>query len=104
MQQYQLSIFRCEWCKRPLKDSGSGRKMRADKKFCSRSCRAQQANWIKRAGKIATHICKEMHELGKYLDDRQTEEIAIQCFSSVLRGFRFETINRGVDIKAVERE
>lgn len=103
MPEYQLSIFRCKWCAKPLTGSGSGRKMRADKEFCGRSHRASYSNWRKRQWKLAKKICAELHEMGAYLDNRDTQEEAIQAFSSVLKGFRFETMNRGVDIKAVER-
>lgn len=103
MPEYQLTMFRCEWCKRTLTDSANGRKMRSDKHYCSKSCRAMHSNWVKRCDKLAKQACKVLHEMGAYLDDRTTEEQAIQNFSTVLKAFRFETLNRGVDIKAVER-
>lgn len=106
MQQnlMQLSIYRCEWCKKSLASVGRGRKMRADKKYCSRSCRAQHANWLKRAEKLSAKICRDMHQLGAYLDDRGTEELGIQCFAAVLKGLRLEIGSRGIEIKAVSRD
>jgi len=104
MPEFQLTMFKCEWCRKPITDSASGRKARADKKYCSRSCRAMHANWVKRATTIAVKTCKDLHELGVYLDDRQTEQLAIELFQAVFKAFRFETMNRGVDIKAVTRE
>lgn len=104
MPEYQLTMFRCEWCKKALADTANGRKMRTDKKYCSKSCRAMHSNWVKRSDKLVVSICKDLHELGVYLDDRQTEDSAITQFGTVLKAFRFETLNRGVQIKAVERE
>lgn len=104
MPEFQLTMFRCEWCKKALTDSVNGRKMRADKKYCSRSCRAMHANWVKRAGKLATKICKDMHELGVYLDDQTTFDEGMSAFTAVFKGLRLETMGRGVQIKAVERE
>lgn len=104
MTEYQLTMFRCEWCKRSLTDGDNGRKLRADKRYCSRSCRAAHANWVKRATKLQLAACKALSELGKYLDDRQTEELAIVEFGVVLKRLRAETLSRGVQIKAVERD
>lgn len=97
-------MFRCKWCAKALTDNASGRKMRADKEFCNRSCRAQYSNWKKRVWVMSKRACAAMHEMGAYLDHADTQEEAIKAFSEAFKALRFETLNRGVQIKAVERD
>lgn len=86
-----------------MSDGATGRKMRADKVFCSRSCRAQHSNWVKRADTVLARLDKDMHELGQYLDHAETADHAIALFGEVFKQFRAETKRRGIEIKAVER-
>lgn len=100
----QVTMFRCEWCGKPLTEKLGGRRMRSDRKYCNSVCRAQQANWLKRAEKLTVKLCKDMHELGAYLDHRTSIDAATRDFAEVLKAWRFETVGRGIRIKAVDRE
>lgn len=100
----QVTMFRCEWCGKRLTQKVGGRRMRSDRKYCNGVCRAQQANWLKRAEKLTVKICKDLHELGAYLDHPSSVDAATRDFGQVLKAWRFQTVGRGIRIKAVDHE
>lgn len=102
MDKSQLSLIRCKHCKKHLHAKTPGKSMRFDKQFCDASCRAAYSRHIAKMGLLSSKIGAALHELGKYLDDPDTEGVAVEYFDATIKMVRFEAQNRGYGLRGLK--